>query len=138
MSAGTEAQNGHLVLVRFDVSDYECWDVTVVGTRALQDNGPDVARVDIQSYYKGIEVLEMGLMNEAQELTVVEVDMVPIDLIGDGNTPATPIVSKPMPNFKALLSLLLGVVAILFITPIIAKYGSEFFGWVFKKRKKKK
>lgn len=140
----SKAENGHLVLVRFDVSDYKCWDVNIRpitnfwGNGELKGHTTDKARIDIQSYYKGIEILEMGLKNEAEELTVVEVDMVPIDLIGDGNTPARPTVDKPMPNFKALLSLLLGVVAILFITPIIAKYGSEFFGWVFKKRKKKK
>ena len=138
-----KAENGHLVLVRFDVSDYKCWDVDIRPITDFLDRGElkghttDKARIDIQSYYKGIEILEMGLMNEAQELIVVEVDMVPIDLIGDGNTPAIPTVDKPMPDFKALLSLLLGVVAILVVTPIVANVGSEVFGWVFKKRKKK-
>ena len=137
-----QSENGHLVLVRFDVSDYKCWDVDIRpitnfwGNGELKGHTTDKARIDIQSYYKGIEILEMGLMNEAQELTVVEVDMVPIDLIGDGNTPAQPTVDKPMPDYLALISLALGVVAILVVTPIVAKVGSELFGWVFKKRKK--
>ena len=138
-----QSENGHLVLVRFDVSDYKCWDVDIRpitdfwGNGELKGHTTDKARIDIQSYYKGIEILEMGLMNEAQELTVVEVDMVPIDLIGDGNTPAKPTVDKPMPDYLALISLALGVVGILVVTAFVAKYGSEFFGWVFKKRRKK-
>ena len=139
MCEKTEVEGGHLVLVRFDSSDYRSWDVKMVEGDLFPEylELPVKARVDIQSYYDNIEIIEMGIINKENELTVVEVDMVPIDLVGSGNDHSTPIISNK-PDFKALLSLLLGVVAILFITPIIAKYGSEFFGWVFKKRKKKK